>query len=135
MTLTTQRGGTILDHLHDGLALGLPSTVRVQGSGPLVPVGLDNGNGHTKLALITPTGELVTQAAERQACPVRGRLDVPPDGGFRAPTHCSQRINLHNGDAGRVQRPASLRCCVSLAWLLIASCGLHRFVRFLQESR
>ena len=62
MMLTTQRGGTILDHLHDGLALGLPATVRVQGSGPLVPVGLDNGNGHTKLALITPTGELVTQA-------------------------------------------------------------------------
>ena len=79
MTLTTQRGGTILDHLHDGLALGLPATVRVQGSGPLVPVGLDNGNGHTKLALITPTGELVTQAVPtvyRTAKEIRGGAPI-----------------------------------------------------------
>jgi hypothetical protein len=79
MTLTAQRGGTILDHLQDNLPLGLPSTIRVAGSGPLVPAGLDNGNGHTKIALLTPAGELVTQAVPtvyRAAKEIRGGAGI-----------------------------------------------------------
>lgn len=79
MTLTAQRGGTILDHLTDQTPLGLPATIRVGGSGPLVPIGLDNGNGHTKVAAMTASGELVTQAVPtvyRTAKEIRGGAGI-----------------------------------------------------------
>lgn len=60
MTLQDTQELTVLDALLDGAPLGLPATIRIPGSGDLVAVGLDNGNGHTKLAILTQTGDLVT---------------------------------------------------------------------------
>ncbi len=58
--MTVLNEQTMLDRLLDGSSLGLKSTVRINGSGDLHAIGIDNGNGHTKTALFTHTGTLVT---------------------------------------------------------------------------
>ena len=79
MTLATTRSRTILDHLLDGVSLGLPTTVRVAGSGNLTPVGLDNGNGQTKIALLGQRGDVCSQTIPtvyRTAREVRGGMGI-----------------------------------------------------------
>ena len=79
MTLADVREMTVLDALMEGAPLGLPSRVRVQTSGDLVPIGLDNGNGHTKVAVLSDDGQLVTQTVPtvyRTAREIRGGAGI-----------------------------------------------------------
>ena len=79
MTLAEIREMSVLDALMEGVTLGLPSRVRVQNSGDLVPVGLDNGNGHTKVALLSDDGQLINQTVPtvyRTAREVRGGIGI-----------------------------------------------------------
>ena len=79
MTLLDVREMTVLDALMEGAPLGLPSRVRLQTSGDLVPIGLDNGNGHTKVAVLSDDGQLVTQTVPtvyRTAREIRGGAGI-----------------------------------------------------------
>lgn len=76
MTETTQ---TMLERLLGGIPLGLPGIVRVGGSDDLRAIGVDNGNGHTKVALFHPDGRLCTLAIPtvyRAAREIRGGAGI-----------------------------------------------------------